>query len=261
MSKALVLSGVSFGSNALTQVNLLLDIPCTGISLSQSSVSLTSLTATTLTATLTPANTTDAVVWTSSDNTVATVANGVVTPLKAGSATITATCGTHSATCAFTIRNFLDVPLEYGYYFMKKANTGGDGVQVSGGPSTTTYGGSVITSGSGRYAYDSTNLIDGHCYPIKIPTGATKLAITVPNQSIKASVTWVDSTTSSTLGANYVLFVSGPDSPWASTITAGNNQVSVPGSTEDSFYLSVYLSGNTLTQAMLDEITVEALYT
>lgn len=56
-----------------------------------------------LVATLNPANATDAVAWTSSDNTVATVANGTVTALKAGTATITATAGGKSATCAVTV--------------------------------------------------------------------------------------------------------------------------------------------------------------
>lgn len=41
--------------------------------------------------TVTPADTTDTAVWTSDDTEVATVANGVVTPLKAGQATITVT--------------------------------------------------------------------------------------------------------------------------------------------------------------------------
>lgn len=57
----------------------------------------------TLAATLTPANATDSVVWTSSDSTVVSVANGTVTALKAGSATITATAGGKSATCAVTV--------------------------------------------------------------------------------------------------------------------------------------------------------------
>lgn len=57
----------------------------------------------TLAATLTPANATDSVVWTSSDNTVVSVANGTVTALKEGSATVTATAGGKSASCAVTV--------------------------------------------------------------------------------------------------------------------------------------------------------------
>ena len=54
-----------------------------------------------------PADTTDnkAVTWESSDKSVATVdANGKVTALKDGSATITAKVGKLTATCALTVQ-------------------------------------------------------------------------------------------------------------------------------------------------------------
>lgn len=101
MSKALVLKGVNFSANKLTTVNFSGEIPCTAISLSSSSVSFDAISDTeTITATLTPANTTDTVLWQSSDSDVATVENGVVTCTGIGSATITATCGSYSATCS-----------------------------------------------------------------------------------------------------------------------------------------------------------------
>ncbi len=57
-----------------------------------------------LTATLTPTDATTAIEWTSSDETVATVANGVVTALKEGTTTIKATAGEGiEATCAVTV--------------------------------------------------------------------------------------------------------------------------------------------------------------
>ncbi len=64
----------------------------TGITLSQTAASMTVGGETlTLTATVAPDNATDkTVTWTSSDPTVATVANGVVTAVAAGTATITA---------------------------------------------------------------------------------------------------------------------------------------------------------------------------
>lgn len=57
----------------------------------------------TLVATVAPENATDkTVTWETTDAAVATVANGVVTILKAGTVTITAKAGEQSATCAIT---------------------------------------------------------------------------------------------------------------------------------------------------------------
>ena len=63
----------------------------------------------TLTATITPTNATNqTVTWTSSDETVATVKNGVVTAVREGSATITATADGKSASCAVTVEDSKD---------------------------------------------------------------------------------------------------------------------------------------------------------
>lgn len=79
--------------------------PATGISLNQSSLSFGTLGATQrLTATVTPSDSSDKVEWTSSNPSVATVSNtGLVTSVAYGSATITATAGSVSATCSVTI--------------------------------------------------------------------------------------------------------------------------------------------------------------
>lgn len=78
-------------------------VPCTNVALSNSTLSFTDNSAQTITATLTPSDTTDTLSWTSSDTSVVTVLNGVVTPVGNGSATITATCGTQTATCNVTV--------------------------------------------------------------------------------------------------------------------------------------------------------------
>ena len=53
---------------------------------------------------MTPENATDkTVTWASSDEAVVKVVNGVVSALKTGKATITATSGDVSATCEITV--------------------------------------------------------------------------------------------------------------------------------------------------------------
>ena len=73
------------------------------ITLDKSTLSFIDKTSQTLIATVQPSNTDDTVVWSSSDETVATVVSGVVTPKKTGSCTIIATCGNQSATCSITV--------------------------------------------------------------------------------------------------------------------------------------------------------------
>ena len=80
-------------------------VPCTGIALDQVGLMFggTIMVEKTLVATVTPADCTEKVVWTSSDNSVATVADGVVTPIAPGSCVITAKCGAYSATCNVSV--------------------------------------------------------------------------------------------------------------------------------------------------------------
>lgn len=86
-------------------------VPATGITLDRNSLSLysnSSPSSATLTATLTPTNSTDAVSWTSSDETVAKVdQNGVVTAVGNGTATITAKAGEFSATCEVRVSTYV----------------------------------------------------------------------------------------------------------------------------------------------------------
>lgn len=79
-------------------------IPCTGITLDKASISgLVMNTSSVITATVTPSNTTDPVIWSTSNPAVATVAAGVVTGVGVGSCTITATCGSMSASCTVEV--------------------------------------------------------------------------------------------------------------------------------------------------------------
>lgn len=75
-----------------------------GISLSETALTLNEYDQKVLVATITPEDATDkSVSWSSSDNTVAVVAYGMVTALKAGTCEITAAHGTYSAKCLVTV--------------------------------------------------------------------------------------------------------------------------------------------------------------
>lgn len=80
-------------------------VPATGITLNKSAIRMLDLgDEETLVATVTPADTSDTVVWESSDPDIASVdQHGKVTAIDYGSTTITATAGSVSATCAIAV--------------------------------------------------------------------------------------------------------------------------------------------------------------
>lgn len=84
--------------STLTIVN-----PCTGIKLDRDTLTIARGEKATLTATVEPTDTTDKVVWSSADKTIATVENGVVTAFGLGETTITAACGDKTASCKVTV--------------------------------------------------------------------------------------------------------------------------------------------------------------
>lgn len=113
---ALVINGANFAANKLTTITFVEDEkPCTGLTLSESTKTITEFGDFTLTATVMPVDTTDDLFWGSSDDTVATVVNGVVTVVGLGTATITATCGNQTATCAVSCTEITFAPA-YGFF-------------------------------------------------------------------------------------------------------------------------------------------------
>ena len=90
----------------VTLTNETADIPLTGIALSETSMTMQPEETQQLTVTYTPADTNSdkTVTWSTSDEAVATVdAEGNVTAVADGTATITATCGEFTATCEVTV--------------------------------------------------------------------------------------------------------------------------------------------------------------
>ena len=78
-------------------------VPATGVTLNETALSLHPTEKATLAATVAPENTTDTLVWTSSNDAVATVKDGVITAKSEGTATITAACGSAKAECVVTV--------------------------------------------------------------------------------------------------------------------------------------------------------------
>lgn len=97
------------GKNAVCTVTVtrpVVDIEVEGIILNKTELSMDVSNSETLVATVAPENATDkTIIWISSDTSVATVSDGVVTALRNGTATITATTSNgKSATCTVTVQ-------------------------------------------------------------------------------------------------------------------------------------------------------------
>lgn len=93
------------GSKTATYT-LTVKAPLKGITLSKSEISVVKGQSQTLSVTYNPANTTDSkeVQWSSDNKTVATVENGIVKGIKAGTATITAKVGNYTQKCVVTVK-------------------------------------------------------------------------------------------------------------------------------------------------------------
>lgn len=138
--------------STLTIVN-----PCTGIKLDRDTLTIARGETATLTATVEPTDTTDKVVWSSKDDNIATVENGVVTAVGHGETTITATCGNQTATCKVIVN--------------KAAITGTVNVPdkaVYQDIITASYIGNAMTEGFTVTWYrDGSIIYTGHNYPVK----------------------------------------------------------------------------------------------
>lgn len=90
-------------------------IPCESISLDQTNLTFASTTPQQLAASVAPENTTDIVRWSSDDESIAVVKDGLITPKSNGQCIITATCGNFSSSCSVTIEglNIIDWDVEW----------------------------------------------------------------------------------------------------------------------------------------------------
>lgn len=105
------------------QGTLPIEIPCTGVTLDQTTLDLKATNTATLTATVTPEGCTDVLNWATSAEGIATVNNGVVTAINEGTATITATCGNYSASCEVTVSNLGNIKVSTNLYQVNSSNS------------------------------------------------------------------------------------------------------------------------------------------
>ena len=178
MSKALVIIGVDFSTNKLTKDTFVENIPCTGITFSNSSISITSYTPVEIEYTLSPADTTDQVTWASSDTDVATVSGGVVTAVGLGTCTITATCGSFSASATITV----NIAYTLSAIFARM------GSEYDSSMTLIEAYGRGTTLGSGSMAADypfvrGTN-ISADYYPIVLPKNTKSITVSITSDSI-----------------------------------------------------------------------------
>lgn len=84
------------------------NVPCTSIQLNSDTLTFTESGSQTLTCTVIPENTTDTIIWSSDNESVATVSDGIVTAVGNGSCTITVTCGNYSDTCLIEVSGIVE---------------------------------------------------------------------------------------------------------------------------------------------------------
>lgn len=179
MATTLVIKNANFSANKVDTV-VFADVPCTGVSLSDSSASLTSIGATkTLTATLTPSDTTDTLRWSTSDETVATIVGGVVTAVGLGSATITATCGNYSATCEVSVSAVFDPYWTVGKQYISTQTSTPVNKYIN-----SVVLSAAICAGSLTGTYPINNTSEPSIYPYKIPNNAVKIRVQATNYYI-----------------------------------------------------------------------------
>ena len=255
MGKAIVLKNTNFATNKLAVVTFGESKPCTSIALNKSTATITAIGGTEqLTATALPVDTTDAVIWSSSNTEIATVDNGLVTALGIGSVTITAVCGTKSDTCTITITNTLQFTYDLQKY-NKPAGTGQDYVWRQNG--TAPYA-------ALRGTVETTKRIrgDNGLYPIMLGAGATKLNITVPS-AVRATVFFTDSKTacdySITEGGEYVNYaklISGDASAFDSNVPVGNRVVDIPEGADSVAMSLQYPNGEVTADTIANTVLV-----
>lgn len=144
-------------------------IPCTGITFATNAINIADYNPVTVSYTVHPSTTTELITWTSSDTSVATVSNGTIIAVGSGTCTVTATCGSYSASAT------VEVNLSYieNYAWLYPA-VSSNHVNWSANYRR------IATLGSGTQAgtYGLYNASLGYVYPILLPSNTTMVKLT-----------------------------------------------------------------------------------
>lgn len=250
MAKTIVISGADYAANALDQISFGGEIPCTGFYIDESTASLPDIGSTqTLTVVKTPQNTTDEVVWTTSDADVAVVSNGVITAIGMGTCTITGTCGEYSDTVTVTVNAIFDASWELGNHAI---STTTQSKRIISGLELSTAMFANVKTGT----YPVSNFPND--YPIMIPKGCTKIHVEADGYWI--GIAWSDSTQTEYKkdGVDYCVGVGGNAA--SSSTGIGNDYTYDVPNDADSYVLVIRKKQNTaITEADIANVTVTYL--
>ena len=181
MSRTLVIKNADFSENRVTTITFG-DISCEDIAFEQSAMTITGLSPVEVEYTLTPEDATDPIVWASSDPTVVSVNAGVLTINGIGTATLTATCGGHTATMTIT-SNIACVPA-FADGNNATLNTGTDPniITITGNNGTrfVAYGSGLQASTFLGYGFNGGVSVPG----IKIPKNVGRIKIEITSSTI-----------------------------------------------------------------------------
>ena len=181
MGKAMLVPNVDFSTNRVAIDTIIGQVPCTKIELNKDSLALNEIgNVAMLVARVEPWNTTDPVLWSSSDPGIVSVIGGLVVQKGAGTAVITAECGSETVTCTIVCKVYYDHS---------------DLVTVDGkGLINTNNTDYIHVETNSRYMYvaDDTNITGGYMaatdvtpaiYGIAIPHGSTKMIVNLPHET------------------------------------------------------------------------------
>ena len=220
----------------------------TGVSLNKNSTSITMGGSETLTATVSPNNAANkSVTWASSNTSVATVSNGVITAKATGSTTITVTTvdGGHTATCNVTVVASGAGTGEYELITSTDDLQSGASYMITSGTSGTIKTIATSSNGNNRPSTDvtvSSNKITPTSSMMTFELGGSSGAWTFKTENYAGTAGYLNAT--NTTKSNYLQVVSSLDSYAYFSISFSSNAAVITCTGKSSRNILRYNSGN-----------------